>query len=443
MPHYNVIIIGGGTAGMSVVHELHAAQCPLTVALIKDEETNVNRGALPYGLDPQKPVGKFLISNKLVTLFGADLIVDSVQQIMPEHNQLTTATDKIYTYDHLVLATGAHPLFPPIPGLDAAEVYSVRWKYELFALRDAIQRQPKVVVLSSDPVGVEVAAILHGLGAHVTLLDFLPHLLAGTLPEDYAPDVEQYLTSQRLTVKTNARVAEVLCPQGHVSGVHLDDGTLLDADFVVLSLGNEAETDLARRSGLMVSPFGIMTDEYLRTNVANIYATGDCAEKKSWITKQPVHGDSDANAILMSKVVAANIAGRQKAFPGVLNAYVMKAFDLLYGVVGVREITAKTDLDVVIGSSESLSKYPMLDGAKPVKTRLMFDRNIEKIVGGSILRYDGNVAADVEILSLAIQMGMTCEQFLDFQYPTHPELTAKPTENRFILAAQEALKKLC
>lgn len=427
---------------MTVVHELHAANHSLTVTLIKDEDINVNRGALLYGLDPQRPVSKFLLSNKLVTLFGAELVIDRVHQIEPDTSRLTTASGTTYTYDQLVLATGARPMFPPIPGLDAPEVLTIRWKYELFALREALQRSPRIIVVSSDYIGLEAAAILHTLGAHVTLCGLLPSLLAGTIETEYSQEVEQYIAAYGIALKTNSRVAEILCTDGHVSGAYLDDGTLLEADFVVLSLGNEPETDLASRSGIHASKFGIVTDDYLRTNVKNIYATGDCAEKKSLLSKQPVVGNLDVNAVCMSKIVAANILGNRRVFPGVINACVFKVFDLCYGCAGLSEIAAKAVFDVVSGYSEVMNKYPMLDGATPVKTKLIFERDTERLVGGSVLRYAGNVAADVELLSLAMQFGATAEQLLTLQYPAHPELTSKPTENRFILAAQDALKKL-
>jgi NADH oxidase (H2O2-forming) len=442
MQHSDVIIIGGGTAGRTLVHYLHTADNYVSVTVIKDEEININRCALPYGIASQKPAGKFFIPNKLITYFGAELVIDSVEGIDTEGSQLTTAAGKSFSYNHLVFATGAQPLFPPFHGVDAPQVVGLRSQYDLIALREFARKMQKAVVLGGSYIGVEVAAVLQYLNVQITLIEILPNILSSTLEEEFAKEIEQYLTKNGIEIRTNARIVEILTTEGQVSGVQFDDGTKLETDFVVLATGFVPDTELARQSGIEVSAFGIVTDEFLRTNIQNIYASGDCAEKKSFITKKPVRGEFETNAVFMSKVVGANILGHQKTFPGVINTNTMTAFNLSCGSAGLTERVARDELDIVTGCSEVLSKYPMMDGAERVRTKLIFERHTRKIIGGSVLRYGYSTASDVDFIAFAIQMGATVEDILLHQYTTHPELTPKSSDNMYVLAAQDALKKL-
>jgi NADH dehydrogenase len=442
MSHSNVIIIGGGTAGMAVVQELHAADKYLSVTLIKDEEVTINKGALPYGIDPQKSAGKFVVPNKLVTYLGADLVVDSVQRVDPASSTVYIASGDTLTYDHLVFATGAHPAIPPIPGVDAPQVISLRSKYDLFTLRETAQSRDKVIVIGSDYVGLEVTAMLHALETSVSIVEPGTALLGGALPETMANEITQYLRDHNIDVITRLRVQEILCPNERVTGVQLEDGSIMDADRVILSLGVEPETELAQQSGIEVSKFGIVTDECLRTNYDNVYANGDCAEKKSFITGQPIRLESETSAVLMSRIVAANILGQHRTLPGFINSYAGAIFDLSYGSAGLSEAAAIADFDTFIGVSEVLTKYPMMDDARPIKTQSIFTQDTYKLIGGTVLHYGGNAAADVDYLSLAIQLGATADDIAAYQYVTHPELTAKPSDNRFVLAARDALREL-
>jgi NADH oxidase (H2O2-forming) len=134
--------------------------------------------------------------------------------------------------------------------------------------------------------------------------------------------------------------------------------------------------------------------------------------------------------------------GHQKTFPGVINTNTMTAFNLSCGSAGLTERVARDELDIVTGCSEVLSKYPMMDGAERVRTKLIFERHTRKIIGGSVLRYGYSTASDVDFIAFAIQMGATVEDILLHQYTTHPELTPKSSDNMYVLAAQDALKKL-
>jgi NADPH-dependent 2,4-dienoyl-CoA reductase/sulfur reductase-like enzyme len=178
------------------------------------------------------------------------------------------------------------------------------------------------------------------------------------------------------------------------------------------------------------------------TDAKGVYACGDCAEKTSFVTDQPTRGEFGTNAVFMAKTVAHNILGKKKTFPGVINANVTAVYDWSLGSAGLTEKMARdAGIDVVTGYSEVLNKYPMMNQVDTIRTKLVFNRENRKIVGGSVLRKGNCSAHNVDFISFAIQMGATIDDLMDYQYATHPELAAKPSDNTYVFATKNALTK--
>ncbi len=438
-----VLIIGGGPAGRVVVHGLHAGKKDFQVTLIKNEPVNVNRCAVPFGIPDQKPVDKYCIPNTLVTDFGAELVIDTAENIDPRAGRVTTASGKLFDYDHLVLATGSRPFIPPIENVDLENITSVRSRDDMIKLRSLAKASQKCVIVGGGYIGLEVAVILAQAGLDVTIVEMLPHILLATIDDDFALEVEEHVRQNGIKVLTDTQVVAFSGDGGKVKAVELGDGSRLETDFVVVAVGVIPNTELAADCGLEVSKLGIVTDDHLRTSVANIYAAGDCAQKKSFVTGKPCRGEFGTNAVFMAKVVAANIMGQNKRFAGVINANASSAFAYSLGSAGLIEKMARAEgLDVVSGYSEVLSRYPMMDGAHKIRTRLVFEKKSHRLVGGSVLRKGYCTAHNVDFISFAIQMGATIDDLLVYQYATHPELAAKPSDNTYMFAAKDALSRL-
>ncbi len=443
MKKRDVVIIGGGPAGRVVVHMLHAQKSKISVTLIKDEKINVNRCAVPYGLSGAKPIEKFQIPNTLVTDFGAELVIDRVENIDPVQKEVHTQKGETYGYNHLVMATGSRPLIPPIPGVESKTVTPVRSLKDLALLRRNAAEGQKAVIIGGGYIGVEVAVVLRKRGLEVTLVEMLPKILLATTEPEFIGKIEKTLINRGVTLRTGRKVVEFQGTNDSGLTVILDNGQAFDADFAVLSVGVIPNTELAAAAGIATSPLGIITDPFLRTSAEGVYACGDCAEKKSLITTQPIRGEFGTNAVFKAKIVGQNILGRNKTFPGVINANATTVFDCSLGSAGLTEKMARdADIDPLAGYSEVLDKYPMMDGVAPIRTKLIFDRSSHKLVGGSVLRQGHGAAQNVDFISFAIQMGATMEDLLIYQYATHPELAAKPSDNTYVFAAKDAIGKL-
>ncbi len=123
-----------------------------------------------------------------------------------------------------------------------------------------------------------------------------------------------------------------------------------------------------------------------------------------------------------------------------INANATTVFDWSLGSAGLTEKMAwDAGIDPLTGYSEVLDKYPMMDGVTPIRTKLIFDCSTLKLIGGSVLRKGHGAAQNVDFISFAIQMGATMEDLLIYQYATHPELAAKPSDNTYVLSAKDAM----
>ncbi len=439
----DVIIIGGGPAGRTIVHVLHAAGQKFSITVIKDEKINVNRCAVPYGIDEKKPIEKFKISNKLVTDYGAELVVDRVEMIDTASNQVRTEGGQIFQYRYLVLATGSRPVIPSIPGVDAKAITPVRSLQDLAMLRDRSERGKKAVVVGGGYIGIEVAVVLRQMGMDVTVVEMLPKILMATTEPEFVDRVEALLDENDIQLLADEKVVEFEEKSADAVEVKLGSGNSLSADLVVMAVGVLPNTELAAQAGIQTSQLGIEVDEYMRTNVENIYSCGDCVQKVSFITRKPTRGEFGTNAVFMAKVVARNIMGQDVKFPGVLNANATAVYDLSLGSAGMTEQMAKdAGLEVLTGFSEVLDKYPMMDNVRKIRTKLIFNRDSGKLVGGNVMRRGYATAANVDFISLAIQMGATVNDLLTYQYCTHPELAAKPSDNSYVFAAKDAMSKM-
>ncbi len=438
-----VVIIGGGPAGRLIVHAIHKSAEKFDVTLIKDEEINANRCAVPYGISDKKPIDKFCISNTLVTDFGAKLVLDYVESIDKKEQLVTTATGQKFTYDYLVMATGSQPFIPPIPNIDLKNIVNVRSKSDMEQMRGFAQQYKKCVVVGGGYIGIEVAVVLKQLGIEVTVVEMQPHVLLMTMDDDFAETIEAHIIDKGVKVINNTQVTAFEGQDGNVSGVILDNGDVLSADFVIVSVGVKPNISLAEKTGITTSRFGIVVNEQMETNVKNIYSAGDCAEKKSFVTGNPSMGEFGTNAVFMAKVAAANIMGNPATFPGIINANASSAFEYTFGSAGlIAKMAEREGLDFVVGESEVMAMYPMMDGVNMIQTKLVFDKKSHKLIGGSVLRKGHCSAGNVDFISFAIQMGATIEDIIKYQYATHPELAAKPSDNTYMFAAQDALKKL-
>ncbi len=230
----------------------------------------------------------------------------------------TGETDEI-PYDSLILATGALPSIPPVPGRDLdgiTTLQSIRDADYLRKVRDEKKIQ-KAVVIGGGLIGIETCEALNLAGIEITVVELLPQLLT-FLDWEMARLVEGHLRSKSVNVFTGNGLAAFLGENGRLTGVKLANGTELPCELAVVAVGVTPNTTLAREAGLELgSKGGILVNEYMQTSDPSIYAAGDCVEIKHRLTGKRVHAPYGDLANLEGRVAGENaVLGNTVTFPG-------------------------------------------------------------------------------------------------------------------------------
>jgi NADH oxidase (H2O2-forming) len=349
-----------------------------------------------------------------------------------------SAKREIIEYDALVLATGSLALKPPIPGVNLGNVHTVRTMRDGEEIIAALPKVMNAVVIGAGPIGIETAVALHKRGLGVTLIEMQSSVLPGMLDLDMSDSVIEQLRVHDIETLCGKRVEEI-CGQDKVSSVVVD-GEEIQADLVAIATGVKPDIELAKAADIKVGPTGaIEVDDHLRTSAPDVYAAGDCAESKCFITKRPILSQLATTAIRMGKVAGTNAAGGDEVFPGVLNTVVTSAYELEIASTGLTMNTAKmVGMEPVVGRIRTLSRPSYYPGAEPVIVKLLVEPGKRKILGGQMIG-DGS-AERANMLALAIKHGIIVDDLARMEYCYAPPVC--DCIEPLAVAAEAVLRKL-
>ncbi len=317
-------------------------------------------------------------------------------------------------FDHLVIATGARPIRPDLPGIDHESVFGVQTLDDaerLLAYADACRCQ-RVVVVGGGYIGLEMAEAFMMWGAEVAIVDSGPQLMR-TLDADMAALVEQAV--KRLSIDVRTGVAVNGFEPGHVL---TDQGNLV-ADLVVLGMGVEPESTLAEAAGLELGVRGaVRVNRRQQTSVEGIWAAGDCAESFHVISQRPVHVALGTVANRAGRVAGINIGGGYATFAGVAGTAVTRICGTEVGRTGLTRFEAERDgFEVVTTTIESTTQARYMAEAAPVTVKLVTEAGTGRLLGGQIVGGRG-AGLRIDTLATAITAGFTIDDVvnLDLAY---------------------------
>ncbi|KAF1084217.1 Coenzyme A disulfide reductase [Sporotomaculum syntrophicum] len=317
--------------------------------------------------------------------------------------------DQIYreSYDYLVLAPGAAPIVPPIPGIERAGIYTLRNMVDVDRLKALVtqRRTGRVVIIGGGAIGIEMAENLKLVGSDVTIVEAAAQIL-GPLDEDMTKLVGKTLLDNGIKIILNDGVKS-FTGQENIEVV-LNSGKSVEADFVILAIGVKPENKLAREAGLALGERGgIKVDDYLCTSDPYIYALGDVIEVRDIVTDQQALISLAGPANKQARIVADNIAGRKVKFKGSQGTSIIKVFDLTAASTGNNEKTLKLNgIPYVKSYTISPSHAAYYPGAIPIIVKIMFSPEGGTLYGAQIV---GKVGVDkrIDVLATAIRMGLT------------------------------------
>jgi NADPH-dependent 2,4-dienoyl-CoA reductase/sulfur reductase-like enzyme/rhodanese-related sulfurtransferase len=311
-------------------------------------------------------------------------------------------------YDALVLSPGAHPIRPPLPGIDLPGVFSLRTVPDANHIKEWIARHKvrRAVVVGGGFIGLEVAENLHHLGIRVTLVELGDQVMS-MVDREMAQPMSDAIRAAGVDLRLGTRVSGFE-PGARGRGLKLGfaDGGRLDTDLVVMAVGVRPENGLAQAAGLALGPLGhISVDARMQTSDPHIYAVGDAAEVQCALTGRRIGVPLAGPANRQGRLVADVIAGRRRGFRGVQGTAVCGAFGLTLASTGLNERSLRElriPHEVVYAHPRNhVGYYP---GARTISMKLLYDTTDGRVLGAQAVGQDG-VERRIDVIAMAIQMG--------------------------------------
>lgn len=410
-----ILVIGGVAAGTKVAAKLKREDRGAEVRiLVKDKDISYAGCGLPYYVGGVIADRGALIVNtpeKFSALTGAAVLTGKEAVSLDREAKLVTAVDtetgesEAYSYDKLVIATGASPVAPPFPGINLKNVFFMRKPEDAVSLRAAVDTGEirRAVVCGGGFIGLEVAENLAAKGVKVSVIDMAEQILPGFDPE-MAAYAERHLADHGIACFTGAKLEEIIGGE-KVEKIRTDKRAM-KADAVVLSLGIRPNTAFLAGSGIELAPGGtIKVDGQMRTNDPDVYAVGDCAMVTNRVTGAPAWSPMGSSANIEGRLAARVLAGEALSYPGVLGTGVCKLPELNVGRTGLTEAAAKeAGYDVVTVTAVVDDKAHYYPGASNFIVKMIADRQSGKFLGLQALG-KGAVDKMVDIAVVALTLG--------------------------------------
>lgn len=424
-----IVIVGGVAAGTKVAAKLKRENPAAEVEIYsKGKDISFAGCGLPYYVGGAIETREELVVNspaKFTSLTGA--AVHTGQEAVGVDAGAKTVTIRsaadgsrqTVSYDKLVIATGAAPFVPELPGVEQAGVFTVRTPDDAVAIREYVEKNSckKAVVVGAGFIGMEMAENLMLQKVNVTLIDMVNQVLPNILDPEMAAYVARHLRKKGMKILVGTSVQSIEGDQ-QANGVMTDAG-LIPADLVILCIGIRPSTAFLNDSGIEMFKGTVLVDEYQQTNLPDIYAAGDCAMVKNRITGAGQWSAMGSTANITGRTLAKTLTGHPTSYAGCLGTGVVKlAEDMNVGRTGLSEKQAKDagfdPISVVCVTADKAHYYPDSDS---FVTKLIADRASGRLLGIQVIGA-GAVDKMTDIAVVGISAGLKVSDFdtMDLAY---------------------------
>ena len=329
------------------------------------------------------------------------------------------------SYDTLMLAPGASPLRPPIPGIDDPRILTLRNLQDMDRIAAATETGMRAVVIGAGFIGLEMTEQLHRKGLSVQLVE----LQQQVFPQLDAPMtalLESELRHHDIGVTLGDGVARFE-PGEDIVHCHLNSGKVLDADMVILSIGVKPDTDLAAAAGLQLGPRGhIVVDGFQRTSDPDIYAAGDAVETADRVLDGKVVVPMGGPANRQGRAAAdhAFLGEKARPYPGSLGTAIVRVFHVAAGITGWSEkrlqAAGHAYETVTVNDHQHATYYP---GAKPLSLKVLWEPESGRVLGAQASGFEG-IDKRLDVMATAILAGMTVEDLCHLELAYAPPFGA-------------------
>jgi NADPH-dependent 2,4-dienoyl-CoA reductase/sulfur reductase-like enzyme len=418
-----VVVIGGDAAGGSAVSQVKRARGDeVDVVMVeRGRWTSYSACGIPYWIagdvdGPQALVARspqVHRANGIDVLVGTEAVEVDLDCAVVDVRGPDGQTDEL-GFDQLMIATGATPVRPDIPGIDAQGIFGIQTLADGASVVDALSEQRPLVnavVVGGGYIGIEMAEAMLRRGLNVTVLDQAPEPMP-TLDPDMGRLVREAMNGMGIDVQRAQVEGFEADASGRVRAV-LADGQEHEVDIVILGLGVRPESSLAQSAGLCLGESGgIRTDERMMVEDSAVFAAGDCVESFDRVSKSWVHVALGTHANKQGRVAGINLAGGQATFPGIVRTAVSKVCDLEIARTGLREVDARqAGLDCEVVTIESSTRAGYFPGSTPMTVKMLAAAGSGRMLGAQIIGREG-AAKRVDVCAMALWTEMTVYELM-------------------------------
>lgn len=436
------IIVGGGAAGASCAARLRRLNEDAEIIILeKTDEISIANCGLPYFCsDVISDRNKMLVSNPKVfkDLLNVEVRLNSgVAAINRDKKTVTINNDYELKYDNLVLALGASPIKPPIPGINNKNIFTVRTLNDADRIKDFVKNNQvqNAVVVGGGFIGIEMAENFVHLGINTSVVELGDQILA-PIDSDMVAYVQNHMRYNGANLHLSDGVKEF-----EEKEIVLNSGKKIPYDIAILAIGVKPETTLAKEAGLEIgSRGGIVVNEFMKTNDENIFAAGDSVEIKDFVDNSNTIIPLAGPANRQGRIIADNIAGMKSTYKNTQGTAVVKVFDLTVANTGHNEKMLKSKgieyKKVHILGNSHATYYPE---SFPMFIKLLFKENGD-ILGAQAVGLDG-VEKRIDVIATVMRLKGKVQDLIDSELSYAPPYSsAKDPVNILGMAADNILK---
>lgn len=443
------LIIGGVAGGMSAATRLRRLNETMEIIILeKGPYVSFANCGLPYHISGEIIERKELIlqtPESLASRFQLDVRINTeaiaIDGEKKEVKVLHEGIESVITYDNLILSPGAKPFIPPLKGIDQAKnVFTLRNVPDTDAILKYVEEhKPKTAaVIGAGFIGIEMAESLKNKGMDVTLIERAPHILP-PLDVEMAAFIDKELVSNGVKVMTDSSVVEI-----KDNNLVLDTGQEVSGDLVILSVGVQPESHLAKMAGIKLGMRdGILVDDNYETSIKDIYAVGDATITKNTITQEDALIALASPANRQGRQVADVISGLKRKNKGSMGTAIVRVFDKAIASTGLNERQVQAlNYDYAAIHIRINNHAGYFPGATPLVLKIIFNKATGQIYGGQGFGQEG-VDKRIDVLSTAIKAGLTVEDLMELEFTYAPPFgSAKDPINMLGYAASNIVEGL-
>ncbi|MFA5516545.1 MAG: FAD-dependent oxidoreductase [Desulfuromonadales bacterium] len=448
MKKERLVVIGGDAAGMSAAARVRRERADVDIVVFeRSPHTSYSACGMPYYIAGMVETAEDLIA-RTPEKFREKYNIDA--RVRHEALGIDTAAARVRVrgpageefwegYDQLLIATGAHPFCPELPGSEASGIYGLSTLESGIRVRRAMdaERPQRAVVVGGGYIGLEMAEAMIRRKLDVSLVTRGAQVME-TLDADMGALVSQALQEVGVTLYRGETLTGFETREGKVAAVVTDRRTL-PADIVILGMGVRANARLAQEAGI---PLGvkeaIQVNERMQTAVAGVWAAGDCVASHHLVSRRPFYIALGTVANKQGVVAGANLAGGYATFPGVLGTAVSKICRYEVARTGLHERDiGELGLEFISATIRSRTRAGYYPGAGRITVKLLAEKGSGRLLGGQIVGEEG-AAKRIDVLAAALHAGMTVHDIVNLDLSYAPPFS--PVWDPVQTAARQAVK---